>query len=390
MTATAAQKKEQQVGLKVRYPRPAIRLWTKKYVANVWIVECAELSEEDQQQMAAGTIAVREALGPDVLGVTDREIHEALWHYYYDVGHTVTYILDTRMKKAGGAKKEKKKKKGGLAVSLSFVGMGEWGSGWELGAGGLGQRGLGGGLCVMIEEQRWLMFALEPRSRNIAHFMACSDPFIPADFWNDMRWLHIPSERQTIFLEPLYPHGGLLGGSPDAVPKMSKLQALAAARKKKAQEQKSSASMDVVETPMKELAISQPPENVNRGTPSEVFGSAARNSLRTYPVRKRKNSSPHRKTSQPSDPVEQKASQPVEDKISVPSVEQAKPSAFASTMFGISGPAPIHSPPKALFTLPYSANPSAHSTDAFAGPSPDDVVLAAQSKGSAHSAKASK
>ena len=88
-------------------------------------MHCAELSEEDQQQMAAGTIAVREALGRDVPDVTDREIQEALWHYYYDVGQTVTYILDTRVKKAGGAKKEKKKKKGGLAVFHSCLGMGK-------------------------------------------------------------------------------------------------------------------------------------------------------------------------------------------------------------------------------------------------------------------------
>lgn len=84
----------------------------------------AELSEEDQQQMAAGTIAVREALGPDVPNVTDREIQEALWHYYYDIGQTVTYILDTRAKKAGGTKKGKKKKKGWLAISLSCLDVG--------------------------------------------------------------------------------------------------------------------------------------------------------------------------------------------------------------------------------------------------------------------------
>jgi hypothetical protein len=58
--------------------------------------------------------------------VTDREIQEALWHYYYDVGQTVTYVLEMRMKKAGGSKKEKKKKKGGLAISLSGTGI------WQL------------------------------------------------------------------------------------------------------------------------------------------------------------------------------------------------------------------------------------------------------------------
>ena len=111
----------------------------------------AELGEEDQQQMAAGTIAVREALGSDVPDVTDREIQEALWHYYYDIGQTVTYILDTRPKKAGGVKKEKKKKKGGLAFSLSRMGVGERGFRWGLEHGKLCERGFGGGFYVVSE-----------------------------------------------------------------------------------------------------------------------------------------------------------------------------------------------------------------------------------------------
>lgn len=117
------------------------------------IVNHAELSEEDQQQMAAGTVAVREALGPDVPDVTDREIQEALWHYYYDVGQTVTYILDARAKKAGGVKKEKekKKKKGGLAVSLSCLSVGGREFRWGLEHGRLCERGFGGWFCVISE-----------------------------------------------------------------------------------------------------------------------------------------------------------------------------------------------------------------------------------------------
>jgi hypothetical protein len=118
MTALVAQKKEEMAGSKVRNP-----LYNRRE-RNLWLIcarDCAELSEEDQQQMVAGTIAVREALGADVPDVTDREIQEALWHYYYDVGQTVTYILDTRAKKSGGMKKEKKKKKGGLARISSDV-----------------------------------------------------------------------------------------------------------------------------------------------------------------------------------------------------------------------------------------------------------------------------
>lgn len=41
--------------------------------------------------MSEGTIKVRTALGDD-FDVTDRAIHEALWHYYYDVAKSVSYL----------------------------------------------------------------------------------------------------------------------------------------------------------------------------------------------------------------------------------------------------------------------------------------------------------
>jgi len=50
-----------------------------------------ELSAEDKDQMRQGTAKVRQALGPKV-PVTDNDIQEALWHYYYDVGKSVTYL----------------------------------------------------------------------------------------------------------------------------------------------------------------------------------------------------------------------------------------------------------------------------------------------------------
>lgn len=193
-----------------------------------------------------------------------------------------------------------------------------------------------------------------------------------------MTWLNVPSERQTVFLEPLYPCGGLLGGSPDAAPKMSKLQALAAARKKKVQEEKSEGAAEAVNKPMAELAIAS--------TEKKAAVSVAKENPRTYVARKRKSSSPHKRVPQPVEPAQHKPPEIVEDPISPPFVEVARPSAFASTMFGHNHSTPSCPPSGAVFTLPYLASPSAHSTDAFAGPSPDDVVLAAQSKGSAHSA----
>lgn len=60
-----------------------------------------ELSPEDKEQMRLGTVQVRTALGPS-FPATDHEIQEALWHYYYDVGKSVTYlkseILDHNLK----------------------------------------------------------------------------------------------------------------------------------------------------------------------------------------------------------------------------------------------------------------------------------------------------
>lgn len=46
------------------------------------------------EQLREGTVKVRDVLGPDI-AVTDKEIQDSLWHYYYDVGKTVTYLLST-------------------------------------------------------------------------------------------------------------------------------------------------------------------------------------------------------------------------------------------------------------------------------------------------------
>ncbi|KAN0120239.1 P-loop containing nucleoside triphosphate hydrolase protein [Hyaloscypha variabilis] len=68
-----------------------------------------ELSEEDQEQMRLGTIAVREVLPEASSGVTDEEIHESLWHYYYDVEKSVAYLASKHAPKKV-VKKENVKK----------------------------------------------------------------------------------------------------------------------------------------------------------------------------------------------------------------------------------------------------------------------------------------
>jgi elongation factor 1 alpha-like protein len=49
------------------------------------------MTEEDKEQMRIGTAKVKEALGSS-LKVTDAQIQEALWHYFYDVGKSVSYL----------------------------------------------------------------------------------------------------------------------------------------------------------------------------------------------------------------------------------------------------------------------------------------------------------
>ena len=46
---------------------------------------------EHAEQMRRGTTDVRAALG-DSGDISDRQIQDALWHYYYDVGKSVAYL----------------------------------------------------------------------------------------------------------------------------------------------------------------------------------------------------------------------------------------------------------------------------------------------------------
>lgn len=49
-------------------------------------------TEEDKQQLIALTPVVRAELEEAGLQADDRQIEESLYHYYYDVGKTVTYL----------------------------------------------------------------------------------------------------------------------------------------------------------------------------------------------------------------------------------------------------------------------------------------------------------
>ena len=279
---------------------------------------------------------MRYELPSDAGHITDKQIHNALWHYYYDVQKSVGYLVNTyvtKMKKEN--KKPVAKKAGEFHVSYEDA-----------------ERDLKRGA------EGW-----------VAEPGMCSKSFSFADFFKDMPWLNTPVDRHTVFVEPLYPRGGLLGGSSDGAPKMSKLQALAAARKKKAQEQKSESLG--VEKPMSELSIN------GDGKVSSPVEPTPKQPSRGFPLRKRKDSNPHEKQPKAPSPKKDVQTADPDTPMDIAPIDQAEPSAFASIMFSSS----ITSAPSAsLFTLPYTAA-AITSTDPFAEPSPDDVVIAAQSKG---------
>lgn len=45
-----------------------------------------------KEQLHDGKTEVRSILGGEAIVVTDAEIEESLWHYYYDVDKTVNYL----------------------------------------------------------------------------------------------------------------------------------------------------------------------------------------------------------------------------------------------------------------------------------------------------------
>ena len=199
-----------------------------------------------------------------------------------------------------------------------------------------------------------------------------------------MPWGNIPQYRRTTFVAPELPRGGLLGGS-GAPPKMSKLQALAAARKKKGEDKKSEEKVKETEQKMKTLSVEETSLQKENRKPT-LGGLSKRRKIegdsvytteppgeQLLPVVKTTHSD---KSQPPAEP------EPVTDEMVVdiePAPEPARPSAFAQALLGSASAAPkvqLQS-----FPPPYMAYNVALA-DAFAKPSPDDVVLAAQAQGS--------
>ena len=216
----------------------------------------------------------------------------------------------------------------------------------------------------------------------------CAAPISIADFFRDSPWLKIPGDRRgEILIEPLYPRGGLLGGSsqPDGAPK-SKLAALAAARKKKDNHRIMDGENATSSVALLDKLSGKPrpikPDSASN-TPSPKFLSAiTEQNVNDYPRKYSRRKSKGLESPQENQPAKEasKESDPVAD----PDIEKnpetpptAGPSVFARTIFG----APAVSQQHDVQTSDrYVTGPDTQADFDFAGPSPDDVVTRAQNR----------
>lgn len=339
--------------------------------------------------MLAGTTQVRAALGSDSSKVTTQQIEEALWHYYYDVGKSVAYLASKYISPKPAKPSAQKNKSGGRSP---YSHMALFGTGVNMQrAGALGFEryypyvacGLEGGFEI---HHILVVHYLTYRGVDDKYPKHKSHHFL-AEFFHDMPWLDIPNERRTTFIEPPRPRGGLLGGSASSG-KMSKLQALAAARKKKAEEKRSGNQKLEIQK-MQSSAIHTTPEPLKEPT-KHTSGTLAerlsgRRDIKSLPIHTKAQTRP---TSDRT--VEDLDTVTAQSCISDLSTEDssldaliAAPSTLARTLFG---PPTIRSAPvprrQQCYELPYMRFFTSSVADAFSEPSPDDVVLAAQSKGS--------
>ncbi|KAI2794398.1 HBS1-like protein [Penicillium oxalicum] len=309
--------------------------------------------QEFLQQCTASVQAELRAGQPSVTATT-QEIHDALWHYYNDIEKSVNYLRgkkEKEMKKTQAPAVQKKKGQSGLPVP---------------------------GFPAPLPDD---------------------SPFSTTEFFHDCPWLNVPAHRKAdILIQPRYPRLGLLGGAPESGGKVSKLAALAAARKKKESE-KPATSSEPVSTQQSEdserqaqkpsgapLSLRERLAASKLSKPSETSGGLRRlgkpaasssSPAKQQPAPEQSNSPV------PAEPEPAKQEEPkveLEPEPAVPSI-RAPPSSFASVILGsTAGPTvaePSHVKSTNVDILEIYGQQHAEPFD-FTAPSPDDVVMNAQ------------
>lgn len=317
-----------------------------------------ELSPEDRIQMEESTVEVKRALGVRSDEVTIKQIQDALWHYYYDVDKSVAYLINKFIEPAP---KPMPKTKTAQKPNPSSDGTHT-------------------SACPLFIDVVEPLGVSEAVFNNREHVVR---PPSTLDLFADMPWQNIPEHRRTIFVKPPRLRGGLLGGSPVAA-KPSKLAALAAARKKKAED---AALVMLPKKDEKRTADEASKPNKHDHSFPTYETSSQSEKDRENPELDRQAEArsvqlPYDSKSCGRSAISAPATSQVDGaSSSEPTVCMAKPSAFAQVLCYKTAPETpqpgrAYRPPWMAFTTPEALH------EAFDKPSPDDVVLAAQSQGS--------
>ena len=312
--------------------------------------EAEAMSTDDKEQMRIGTLSAREALGSAGEDISDAQIQEALWHYYYDVGKSVSYLKN---KFAAAAPKPELQPKKEKATSR-----------FDQAASAAVEKA-----PVPAGKQSYEQYKNVESTYPVAPSLPLPPSTMPLsghDFFADIPWGNVPVHRLGVITidKPLF-RGGLLGGS-------SKLAALAAKRRKERETAQAASSTngetDAAVAMLDKLTV----KNMESFTTAEESERPSR--ISKYTARRR---SPSPK---PIAQVEEKTYEPEAPRPTVQvehPAQRASASMFATTLCGMS---PTQSSQFVIeeFSAPYSHYKDYQNSKPFEGPSPDDIVRAAQ------------
>ena len=353
-------------------------LWDNYYDVDKSVAVLSENYEQEIHKLGDATVEVLARLGESSEKVTPKQIKDALWHYYFDIDKTVAYLDRTYINPPEKPKPKAKATPAECKYISNYLYLSHHNR-TEASRRDKERRVSGGGRDGM-----------EPKNDPVRTYDLAPRMHVPAEWhFYGVKWTNGLCGPQTTFIEPPR-YGGLLGGSG----KPSKLQALAAARKNK------------------RAAENSQPGHTGPGKSTAPTSSTPASSttnkenikldIRLLSKRRRDGSKVDLEATPPASgllgqgnpgalrpsPSKDGDCAPGENLAAENQVytlhRAAQPSAFASTLFGTSSNATAHQ--AEAYPFPYTASPS-YSAKPFLEPSPDDIVLAAQAKGSRFSGK---
>lgn len=311
---------------------------------------------EDKDNFATLTPVVRAELEEAGVQASDKDIEDALWHYFWDIGKSVAYLKNSRTPRPQqpSAKKEDKakaKSKFDEAAQRSAEKAGEshvsFIGGWrtvpELGRAQSCKRR--GGSPSTYSDKLFADCYLTARTIR--------PPMSAAEWFQDVPWTQIPPEMQGNIVpnEPLRPMPKLLGGS-------SKLAKLAEERRKKAAAAANGALSPATDGVLSSLdRLSKSKDTKENDVP------VPKAEPKKYPIRRKREPTPPPREPTPPPP------EPEEEKPNL----RASPTGFGRTLAA----SQFHGHDASSMTLKDILG-SEVAADPFKGPSPDDTVLRAQ------------